>query len=105
MKFRYKILLVNIIVLTLSLGVVGYLMIRRNFDLARETQLKNAIVENNLIQSSVEYELLEEINSEGRFSMETLAQIGRRVMDGMISGSSSFYIRYGEKYAFYGDGL
>lgn len=105
MKFRYKILLVNIIVLTLSLGVVGYLMIRRNFDLARETQLKNAIVENNLIQSSVEYELLEEINSEGRFFMETLAQIGRRVMDGMISGSSSFYIRYGEKYAFYGDGL
>ena len=37
MKFRYKILMINMIVLSLSLGVVGYLMIRRNFDLARDT--------------------------------------------------------------------
>lgn len=104
MKFRYKILMVNIIVLSLSLGVVGYLMIRRNFDLARETQLKNAIIENNLVQSSVEYELLEQINS-GEFRIkESLSEIGGRVMDGMISGTSSFYIRYGEEYAYSGDG-
>ena len=104
MKFRYKILIVNIIVLSLSLGVVGYLMIRRNFDLAKETQLKNAIIENNLVQSSVEYELLEQINS-GAFQIrESLSEIGERVMDGMISGTSSFYIRYGEEYAYSGDG-
>lgn len=104
MKFRYKILLVNIIVLSLSLGIVGYLMIRRNFDLARETQLKNAIVENNLVQSSVEYELLERVNSEDSRMKEALSEIGERVMDGMITGTSSFYIRYGETYAYSGDG-
>lgn len=104
MKFRYKILMVNIIVLSLSLGVVGYLMIRRNFDLARETQLKNAIIENNLVQSSVEYELLEQINSEGYWTEKSLSKIGEHVMDGMITGTSSFYIRYGEDYVYTGDG-
>ncbi len=104
MKFRYKILMVNMIVLSISLGVVGYLMIRRNFDLARETQLKNAIIENNLVQSSVEYELLEQINSrEGRIE-ESLSEIGERIMGGMVTGTSSFYIRYKEQYAYSGDG-
>lgn len=105
MKFRHKILIVNIIVLSLSLGVVGYLMIRRNFDLARETQLKNAIIENNLVQSSVEYELLERINSNKDNRVEeSLSEIGERVMDGMISGTSSFYVRYKDQYAYSSDG-
>lgn len=104
MKFRYKILMVNMVVLSLSLGIVGYLMIRRNFDLARETQLKNAIIENNLVQSSVEYELLEWINSQRARIEESLSEIGRRVMEGMITGTSSFYIRYGEKYVYSCDG-
>lgn len=104
MKFRYKILLVTIMVLSLSLGIVGYLMIRRNFDLAQETQLKNAIIENNLVQSSVEYELLERINSMGYWKEEFFSEIGERVMDGMVTGTSSFYIRYGQDYVYSGDG-
>ena len=58
MKFRYKVLFTNLILLSLGLGLVGYLMIHKNFELAKQTQLKNAIVQNNLVQSSVEYELL-----------------------------------------------
>lgn len=59
MKFRYKVLFTNLILLSLGLGLVGYLMIHKNFELAKQTQLKNAIVQNNLVQSSVEYELLQ----------------------------------------------
>ncbi len=103
MKFRYRILIVNIIVLSLGLGIVGYLMIRRNFDLASQTQLKNAITENNLVQSSVEYELLEKINNEGGDIDEMLVEVGRRVMDIMITDTSAFYIRYGEDYIYSGD--
>lgn len=63
MKFRYKVLFTNLILLSLGLGLVGYLMIHKNFELAKQTQLKNAIVQNNLVQSSVEYELLQLLNS------------------------------------------
>lgn len=104
MKFRHKILMVNIIILSLSLGVVGYLMIRRNFDLIRETQIKNAIIENNLIQSYVEYELLESLNSHDGSIKESLSEIGGRVMNGMVSGASFFFIRYKNEYAYSSDG-
>ena len=41
MKFRYKVLFTNLILLSLGLGLVGYLMIHKNFELAKQTQLKN----------------------------------------------------------------
>ena len=74
MKFRYKVLFTNLILLSLGLGLVGYLMIHKNFELAKQTQLKNAIVQNNLVQSSVEYELLQLLNSVSDNS-ETIIQI------------------------------
>lgn len=120
MKFRYKVLFTNLILLSLGLGLVGYLMIHKNFELAKQTQLKNAIVQNNLVQSSVEYELLQLLNS-GSDNSETsnnntdnnnaekssisassiaaqLPQIGSRVSSSVRSRDSFFYIYFdGEK--------
>ena len=62
MKFRYKVLITNLILLSVSLGLVGYLMIHKNFELAKETQISNAVIQNNLVQSSVEYEVLQALN-------------------------------------------
>lgn len=104
MKFRYKVLTINLILLSLSLGVVGYLMIHRNFELAQDTQVQNAVVENNLLQSLVEYELLQILNNSKYDIKEELTDIGSRVADGMNAAESSFYIKYGESYAFTSDG-
>lgn len=104
MKFRYKVLLTNLILLSLSLWLVGYFMIRKNFELAQTTQLRNAIVENNLFQSSVEYELLQIINSGGSRISEKLAEIAERVMGGMFAESSSLYVRYADAYVYSSDG-
>ena len=104
MKFRYKVLLISLILLSFSLGIVGYLMIRRNFELALNTQIKNAIMENNLVQSSVEYELLQELNSGTRKLEKPLSEIGERVVGGMFVESSSLYIRYADTYVYSSDG-
>lgn len=40
MKFRYKVLFTNLILLSLGLGLVGYLMIHKNFELAKQHSLK-----------------------------------------------------------------
>ena len=58
MKFRYKVLFSNIILLSLAIGIVGYMMIDKSFTLSLESQIKNAIEENNMLQSLVEYNLL-----------------------------------------------
>ncbi len=106
MKFRYKVLMVNLIMLSLSLGIVGYLMIRRNFELARDTQVKNAIMENNLVQSSVEYELLQILYNQARqvqWIEGEISDIGDRVVGGMLAESSSVYIRYADSYVYSSD--
>lgn len=104
MKFRYKVLTVNLILLSVSLGIIGYLMIRRNFELAQSTQLQNAIVENNLVQSSVEYELLQILYGGNYNIEEELAEIGERVAGSMMAAASSFYIKYADSYVYSGDG-
>lgn len=103
MKFRYKVLMINLILLSVSLGVVGYLMIYKNFTLAKETQLQNAVVQNNLVQASVEYELLQLLNSSGGSVKAKLPEIGERVTGSLRATDSSFYIRYGSDYVYASD--
>ena len=44
----------NVLLLSAGLGLVGYLMIRKNFEILQRAGLSRAVVENNLVQSSVE---------------------------------------------------
>ncbi|MBQ2283751.1 MAG: HAMP domain-containing protein [Agathobacter sp.] len=105
MKFRYKVLIINIILLSISLGIIGYLMIRKNFELAENSQVQNAILENNLVQSSVEYEILQLLNSQNYYLQEELPKIGGRAASSMRTTNSSFYIKYGQAYVYASDDL
>ncbi len=101
MKFRYKVLFVNIILLSAALGTVGYLMIRRNFELAKNTQIQNAVVENNILQASVEYELLQIINGGGNYDVkQELKRIGTIISNGMSALPAGFYIKYDSEYVY-----
>lgn len=104
MKFRYKVLISNLWLLSLGLGVVGYLMVQKNFELARENQMQNAISENNLVQAMVEYELLGYLNgSRGGIIEEQLEKIGEMVSGSMLQTTSSFYIKYEDRYVYSSD--
>ena len=103
MKFRYKVLMVNIIILSIALGIIGYLMIDRNFKLALNTQIKNAVLENNLVQSSVEYELLDIINTNVNQILNSLPDIGTKVHSSMMTSDASIHIMYGNTLAYSSD--
>lgn len=94
MKFRYKVLFINIILLSAIIGTVGFLMIDKNFSLALESQIKNAVEENNIIQSSVEYELLNLLNSDSKNLATHLADIGTDLTVNMAANQSDIYILY-----------
>lgn len=96
MKFRYKVLITNLILLSVSLGLVGYLMIHKNFELAKETQISNAVIQNNLVQASVEYEVLQVLNRE-ELVKSALPDIGAQVSSGMRAEDVTFFIYYGDK--------
>ena len=103
MRFRYKVIICNLILLSVSLGMVGYLMIQKNFDLALQTQLQHAIVENNLVQSSVEYEILQVYYDNKADLKDQLADIGMQVKKSLLVTDFSFGIRFQEKYLYSSD--
>ncbi len=63
MKFKYKILAINIILLSLAIGVTGYLLVKKNFELTLENQVNYALEESSFIQVNLEYGLLDYIHS------------------------------------------
>lgn len=92
MKFRYKVLIANLILLSVGLGFIGYFMIHKNFTLAKEAQLQNSIVQNNILQSTIEYELLQVVNESNENVVGKLPGIGERVAASSRMEGFSFYV-------------
>lgn len=103
MKFKFKVLIVNIILLSVSLGIMGFLMIRMNFRLALDTLVDGAIVEHTMAQTYVEYELLEFINGNNRNMPAKLDEIGNNIVFGIVSPGSTLSIFYDDKQVFKND--
>ncbi|MBR0145815.1 MAG: HAMP domain-containing histidine kinase [Eubacterium sp.] len=100
MKFRHKVLFLNLLLLSLTTGVVGFLLMKRSYRLTMDTAIKSAVTENNLVQSSVEYEILDAINSGSYNLNRSLPTIGNQIFSGMISGEEALAIRYGDFYVY-----
>ncbi|MBQ8951153.1 MAG: HAMP domain-containing histidine kinase [Eubacterium sp.] len=103
MKFRYKVIIINIILLSLTLGIVGYLLMERSYNLAINSEIKSAVTENNLVQSSIEYSLLDVINRKQVINT-MLPSICDQVYSGMVSGEEALLIRYADKYIYVSEG-
>lgn len=98
MKFRYKVLLINIILLSIGIGIVGYFMIDHTMNLSMDTQIKTAIDENNLLQSSIEYQILSVIatGSEATITAK-LNELAPSVALGLSANQSEVYLFYANK--------
>ncbi len=96
MHFRYKVLAANIIILSLAIGCIGYFLIHQNFTMVIKNEQDNAVLQNNLIQSNVEYELLTIINGKHDISeiASNLPDIGRKINSGIMSAEASFSIYF-----------
>ena len=106
MKFKYKVLAINLIMLTLAISITGFFIINNSFKLSIESEIRHAVTENNLSQAVVEYELLKEVNDSFIDEYDiagTLTEIGRRVASGMSTGDSSLYIRYADEMIYSGN--
>lgn len=93
MKFRYKVLIINIILLSLGISTVGFFMIKKNYELAIDNQVKNAIEENNIIQSTIEYNVLGSLNNNSYIS-DTLADISDQASASIVGEGTCIYILY-----------
>lgn len=94
MRFRYKVIMINIAFLSIALGILGFVIIHRNFRHSLDIQISYAIEEHNLIQSSIEYHLLDVINQNKYDLTQDLTNAGRETDAQMLSDRSSLFILY-----------
>ena len=105
MKFRYKVLLINLIILSIMLGVTGYLLVYRSYKMSMDTELRNAVSENNIVKASLEYELLDVLNSKTYNLSSDIGSIAKRIDSGMLLSGSTMYVMAGDKYVYSGDSM
>ena len=100
MKFRYKVLIINLFLLSAVLFTVGYIILKRNYELALDTQIENSVLENNLAESSIEYSLLDVINRSNYNLTSELYDISDNVYASMMSDTSDLIIIYAQNQIF-----
>ena len=103
MKFRYKVLLINLIILSIMLGLTGYLLVYRSYKMSMDTELRNAVSENNIVKASLEYELLDVLNSKTYNLSKDIGSISKRIDSGMLLSGSTMYVMAGDEYVYSGD--
>lgn len=103
MRFRYKVIMINIAFISLALGILGFVMIYKNFNQALDIQTSYAIEENNLIQASIEYPLLDVLNEKYPNISNGLYEAGKDTCAQLLSGNSLIYIFYDDKLVYSND--
>ncbi len=94
MKFKTKVLITNIIILSITINTVGYFMIKKNFDLALQAQVQAAIDENNLIQATLEYDLLYLTNYLPFYEEEQMITALNDSINNLPKNQSNIYVVY-----------
>ena len=100
MKFRYKVLLINIVIISLAISVAGTVMMSRMTNLMIDEEIRNSVTENNLVQSVIEYSLLDIINNNPTRIGANLPEIANQVSAGILNENSELYISFEEDYIF-----
>ena len=103
MRFRNKVLVLQVLILSICLGGTGYLMIHRNFEQTLDSQLKSAVGQNAMIETMVQYELMDERNREDTDVSELLQKTGAALKGQRPVGTPKFNIVYDNAVIFASD--
>ena len=104
MRFRNKVLVIQMLLLSVCLGGTGYLMIHRNFGQTLDSQLKSAVGQNAMIETMVQYELMDETNREDTDVSKLLQKAGAALKGQRTVGTPEFNIVYDNAVLFASDG-
>lgn len=103
MRFRYKVIMINIAFLSMALGTLGCIMIYHNFRQSVNIQTTYGIEENNILQSSIEYRLLNVINQHKGDLSGDFANAAKEAASQVLSNRTSLYILYDNTLIFNSD--
>lgn len=101
MSFKLKVLLTNIILMAVSLGVIGYLLIHNSFSVSLDMQLENGMEEHQMVVTAVQSEVVNLLVNDRFMSMKQLRGLGEEIADTVEGTGASFSLLDGERKVIY----
>lgn len=88
MSFKLKVLITNIMLLAVSLGSIGFLMIHNSYRVSMELQMDRAMEEHQMVVSAVESAVVDLLVNDNFRSMDQIGEIGEEIA-GTVEGTGS----------------
>ena len=104
MRFRWKVLLCNLILVAIVFAVSGYLLMNHSFEMSRDHEISRALEENQLIHAALESEILNMILRDEYGEMDgCLREAGRSVAESLEGTGTCFTLMSEEFREYYSD--
>lgn len=101
MSFKRKVLITNIILMAVSLGIVGFLMLHNSYQISMDMQLDRAMEEHQMIVSAVESAVVDLLVNDSFYSMKQIGGIGDEIADTVEGTGAAFSFLDGERNIIY----
>lgn len=101
MSFKSKVLIANIILISILISVIGYFLIRNSYNTSLNAQINTTMEENQLIKSNIEAEVVS-MAANGEFdSINRVAQLGDSLSTNMEGTNIMFSLLDSDKNMLY----
>lgn len=101
MSFKLKVLITNIMLMAVSLGVIGYLMIHNSYRVSMDMQMDRAMEEHQMVVSAVESAVVDLLVNDSFHSMEQIGEIGEEIAGTVEGTGTRFCFLDGERQYIY----
>lgn len=101
MSFKLKVLITNIMLMAVSLGVTGYLMIHNSYRVSMDMQMDRAMEEHQMVVSAVESAVVDLLVNDSFHSMEQIGEIGEEIAGTVEGTGTRFCFLDGERQYIY----
>lgn len=101
MSFKLKVLLTNIILMAVSLGIIGFLLIHNSFSISLDMQVESGMEEHQMVVSAVQAEVVDLLVNDSFTSMSQLSSMGEEIADTVKGTGTSFSLLDGERSIIY----
>lgn len=97
MSLKIKVLITNIILLAVSLGIFGYLMIHNSYRVSLDMQLESGMEEHQMIVSAVQSAVIDLLVNDSFTSMEQIGEVGEEIAGTVEGNGTKFSLLDGER--------
>lgn len=104
MSFKLKVLITNIILMSIGLGVVGFLLIHNSYQISMDMQVDRGMEEHQMVVSAVQSVIVDLMVNDAYYSVEQLREIGEDIAGSVEGTGTRFSLLDEERISIYSNG-